>query len=136
MIKITIEVAEQEFDRFAEAMDLDLDPTSMDVSDLTQFHRQKKILLKELVLGSLIVNEEGEFVYTPKHKRSKYKEPITFYERDGAAMMAMDGKKTGHDVARMYAILSAMCKVPSKTFSSLVGVDIRVSEAIFALLMG
>lgn len=136
MIEITKELAEQEFDRFSEAMDLDLDTSLMDEKDLTQFTKQKKILIKAILVGSLIVNEEGELVYTPQHKRSKSKEPITFYERDGACLMAMDGKKTGHDIAKMYAVLAAMCKVPPKTFTSLVGVDIRVSEAIFALLMG
>lgn len=135
MIKIEEDVAEIEFNRFTEAMDLDFDTESMDSSDLTQFRRRKKLLIREIMFGSLVVNENGEFVYTPKNKRSKYQESITFYERDGAALMAMDGKKTGYEVAKMYAVLSAMCKVPPKTFASLVGVDIRVSEAIFVLLM-
>lgn len=135
MVEISTEVAEQEFERFVSAMDLDFEASNMDANDLVQFKRQKKILIKAISNSSLNVNDDGEFVYTPQHKRSKYKEEITFYERDGAALMAMDGKKPDHNVAKMYAVLAVMCKVPPKTFAGLVGVDIRISEAIFALLM-
>jgi hypothetical protein len=83
----------------------------------------------------LVFNEDGEAIYTPQHKRSKYKEPITFHERTGASLMAMDGKKKNHDVAKTYAVMADMCDVHPNTFAGLVGTDVKVCEALFAFLM-
>ena len=133
--KIAREVAESEFDRFTEAMDLDLDTSLMDVEDLTAFNKQKSRLIRAIEKGHLIFNDNGEAVYTPDNKRSKYKDAITFRERTGASLMAMDGKKKNHDVAKTYAVLADMCGVHQSVFANLVGTDVKVCEALFALLM-
>lgn len=129
------EVALAEFDRFAECMDLDLDTSLMDAEDLTMFTKQKNRIVRAIVRGNLVVNDDGEAVYTPAHSKSRYKDAITFHERTGASAIAMDGKKKNHDVARTYAIMADMCRVDAKVFSGLVGPDIKICEALFALLM-
>jgi hypothetical protein len=129
------EVAEAEFDRFTLAMDLDLDESLMDVEDLTAFNKQKGRILSAIEGGHLVFNDDGEAVFTPSHKRSRNKDPLTFQERSGASLMAMDGKKKNHDVAKTYAVLADMCGVPPAVFAGLVGSDIKVCEALFALLM-
>lgn len=133
--KIAVEQAELEFENWAEAMDLDLDTADMDADDLTGYNKQKKRVIKAVMRGALIFNEDGEAVYTPQNKKSKHNDPITFHERTGASIMAMDGKKKGHDAAKMYAVLADMCRVHPKTFAGLVGEDVKVCEAIFAFLM-
>lgn len=133
--KLDKETAEQEFNRFAESMDLELDTSDMDSEDLTAFTKQKNRIIKALMVGSLIINDNGEAVYTARNEKSKHKDAITFHERTGASLMAMDGKKKNHDVTKTYAILGDMCKVHPKVFAGLVGVDIKLCEAIFALLM-
>jgi hypothetical protein len=133
--KIAKEVAEQEFDRFVEAMDLDLDTADMDAEDLTAFNKQKSRIVGAIQRGSLVINENGEAVYTPWRPGSKHKEAITFHERTGASLMAMDGKKKNHDVAKTYAVMADMCKVHPNVFAGLVGSDVKVCEALFALLM-
>ena len=133
--KVAADVAEAEFDRFAEGMDLDLDTTGMDAEDLTALTKQKKRILKAIQIGSLVINDSDEAVYTPHRERSKHKDPITFHERTGASLMAMDGKKKGHDVAKTYAVLADMCKLPAAVFAGLSGEDVKVCEALFALLM-
>lgn len=133
--KVALEVAECEFDRFAECMDLDLDTTGMDAEDLTQMNKLKSRIVKAICAGSLIINDDGEAVYTPQNKKSKHSEPITFHERSGASLMAMDGKKKGQDVAKTYAVMADMCKVHQSVFAGLVGIDVKVCEALFALLM-
>ena len=132
---IAPEVAEADFNRFVESMDLDLDTTDMDVEDLTAFKKQKKRVIKSIVDGNLIVNDDGEAVFTPSNKRSKYDKPITFHERTGASLMAMDTKKNNHNVAKTYAVMADMCEVSPKVFSGLAGSDIKICEALFALLM-
>lgn len=129
------EVAEQEFDRFVHCMDLDVDTSGMDAEDLTAFNKQKGRIIRAVQVGSLVFNEDGEAVYTPQHKRTKHKEPITFQERTGASLMAMDGRKKNHDVAKTYAVMADMCKVHPSVFAGMVGTDVKVCEALFALLM-
>lgn len=133
--KVALEVAQAEFDRFVEEMDLDLDKSTMDAEDLTAFNKQKNRIIRAIERGYLVINENGEAVYTPFNSRSKHKDPITFHERTGASLMAMDGKKKNHDVAKTYAVMADMCKVHQSVFAGLVGTDVKVCEALFALLM-
>ena len=132
---VATEVAEAEFDRFAEGMDLDLDTSDMDAEDLTAFTKQKKRILKAIQKGALVFNDNDEAVYTPHRPASKHKDPITFHERTGASLMAMDNKKKNHDVAKTYAVMADMCRVPAATFAGLAGEDGKVCEALYALLM-
>lgn len=132
---VTIEVAESEFERFVDAMDLDLDTDSMDAETLAEFSKTKRRLIKAVQKGALVFNDDGEAVYTPQNPKTKHGEPLTFHERTGASIMAMDSKKKGHDVARGYAVMADMCKVPPNTFASMVGIDIKICEALLVLLM-
>jgi len=133
--KICKDVAEEEFDRWADAMDLDFDESVMDEDEKKGFQRQKRRIVRELQAGSLIVNDSGEAVFTPRNPASGYKEPITFHERTGATLMSVDRHKKGQDAAKSYAMMADMCGVSQKVFSGLVGNDVKVCEALFALLM-
>lgn len=137
MTKITVdkEAALQFFANWAEAMDIDVDTSSLDAEDLASFNKQKGRILRAIEQGHLSFNDNDEAVYTPHRPASKHKDPITFHERTGESLMAMDGKKKGHDVAKTYAMMASMCKVPPVTFAGLAGTDIKVCEALFALLM-
>ncbi len=133
--KVDADTADMEFDRFVEMMDLDLDETEMDFEDLTQFRKLKSRILRAIQRGGLVINENGEAVFTPQNPRSNNKDPITFHERTGASLMAMDGKKKGHDVAKTYAVMADMCKVHPNVFAGLVGSDVKICEALFSFLM-
>lgn len=133
--KVAKEVAEQEFERFVEEMDLDLDTSQMDAEDLTAFNKQKSRIIRAIERGHLVINENGEAEYTPSNGRSKHQETIVFHERTGASLMAMDSKKKNHDVAKTYAVMADMCKVHQSVFAGLVGTDVKICEALFALLM-
>lgn len=133
--KISLEVAEVEFEKFVSDMGLDISLSNMDVEDITAFNKQKTRIIRAICSGSLFFNDDGEAVFTPQHRRSKYKEAITFHERTGASLMAMDGKKRNHDVAKTYAVMSDMCGVHSTVFTNLCGEDVKICEAIFAFLM-
>lgn len=133
--KVALEVAEQEFNRWAEAMDLDIDPAGMDAEDMAGFNQAKRRIIKAIRKGALVFNDEYEAVYTPQRPGSKHQEPLVFHERTGASLMATNGKKDTHAVSKMYAILGDMCRVPPSTFAGLSGEDAKVSEALFLLLM-
>lgn len=134
-IIVVAAAAEDEFNNWADAMCLDISTEGMDTEDLTAFNKQKRRVLQAVMHGNLVFSDEGEAVYTPFRKKSKSHDPITFGERDGASLMAMDGKKKNSEIAKTYAIMGAMCGVPAKTFAGLAGEDLAVCMAIFALLM-
>ena len=125
--------AEEFFQDWAEAMDIDIDESNMDEDDKKSFAPLKRKIIKAICNGHLTFNENTEAVYRPH--RSSYKELITFKERTGASVMAMDGKGRNKDVAKTYAVMADMTGLTPAIFSGLVGTDIKVCEAIFALLM-
>ncbi len=131
--KAAPEVAEAEFDRFTNEMDLDVDVDFMDEEDLTAFNKQKRRIITAIMDGSLVINENGEAVYTPR--KSEGIDALIFHERTGASVMSMDGKKKGHDVAKTYAVMADITKTHQSTFAKMKGIDIKVCEALFALLM-
>ena len=133
--KVSNELAEQDFERFADMMDLDLDTSGMDSDDITQFTKLKKRIIRAIEKGAMIINDSGEAVYTPQNAKTKHKDALTFHERTGASLMAMDGKKKNYDVTKTYAVMADMCKVHPNVFAGQVGLDAKICEALFALLM-
>jgi len=131
--KVSQEVAEAEFDRFCEEMDIENDESVLDEEDLTQWLKGKRRLVKAMMNGSLVINENGEAVYTPQ--KSGDIAPLTFHESTVADLMVMDGKKKGHDVRKTIGVIAAMTKTTPATLSKLRGVDSKVMLALFALLM-
>lgn len=127
------EVADIEFGRFIDAMDIDADPAFMDEVDLTAFEKTKRRLVAAIQDSSLVINEKGEAVYTPKNTPDV--EAITFHQRTGASAMAMDGTKLGHDMKKTYKVMADMTRAHPSVFAKLIGLDIKICEGIFALLM-
>lgn len=135
MNKIDAKTAELEFDRWADAMDLDLDPAGMDDKDAAAFNKQKRRIVSAIADGALVIGSDGLATYTPQNDKTPYKDPITFNERTGASLMAMDGKGKNQDVAKTYAMMADMCGVNAKVFAGMVGVDAKVCEALYVFLM-
>jgi len=132
--KVAKEVAEAEFDRFVESMDLDVDPSDMSEEDKQGFQQQKDRVVRAIQSGALTVNDKGEPVYTPK--RTKDAEPLTFHEPTGASLMAMDRKKKSEDIGKLYAAMADMTRTHSSTFSRMQMGDLKVCMAITTLFLG
>jgi hypothetical protein len=129
------QTAEAAFDQWGDAMDLDLDTSKMDAEDITSFGKLKTRLVRAIQRGHLVFNEDSEAVYTPHNRRSRYKEAITFRERSGASLMAMDRTKKNEDMKKTYMVMADITGLHEKTFAGLHGTDIKVCEALFQLLM-
>lgn len=133
--KIALEVAEADFERWADAMDLarKLDPAGLDTEDKKSLADSKRVIIDAMIFGALVVNEAGEFVYTPKAGEDKT--PIIFHEPDGMAIMSVDqiGKSGTHDVAKMVAILAVMTKQTRPRFAKMKNRDWTVCQAVFSL---
>ena len=130
---INLDTANDEFNRFCDAMDIET--SGLDDDDLNQFNKHKTRIVTAIQKGNLIINEDGEAVYTPYKSKSRHKEPLTFHERTGATMMAAQNVKKNMFASQLYATMGDLCKVDAKVFAGLVGIDIKTCESIASLLL-
>lgn len=129
--KVATEVAEAEFERFADAMELDVDRTHMDDADKAAFLSNYRTFIQAVERGRLSVNDKGEPVYTPSSG-----DPLTFHEPEGADLMQSDGRKAGHDVKKFYTIMGAMTKTSALRFEKMANRDLKVCQSIALLFLG
>lgn len=127
------DVAESEFVRFVESMDLDVNTDGMDDDEKKDLSLHKGRLISAIINGSLVINDEGEPVFTPRRGES---DALTFHEPTGAALMAMDRKKASEEIGKMYAVAAAMTKTHSRTFSNMKIADLKVCMAITTIFLG
>jgi hypothetical protein len=133
--KISVEMAEQEFERFGEAMDLDFDTSFMDEEDRKGFEGSKRRIVKAIMSGAMIINDEGCPVYTPQRAQGDVN-PITFYEPTGATYMAMDRKKKTEDMGKMMALMADYTQTSSGLFAKMKNADFKVCLAVTTLFLG
>jgi hypothetical protein len=132
--KVAREVADGEFDRWVEAMGLSrkVDPSTLSDEDKKSLAEQKGILVEALMSGSLVLNEENCFVFTPT---LGVREPITFYEPTGASLMATDAVKLGNVVQKQFRFLADMTRQGAQRFSAMKVRDLSVCLAVAALFL-
>jgi len=130
--KVGIDVAEAEFEKFADAMDLDFSLESISEEDKKGFEQQKKRFIDAICEGSMIINDNGEPEYTPKRGGEK----LVFHEPTGASLMAMDRRKKNEDIGKMYALMGEITRTDASTFSKMKNADLKVCIAITTLFLG
>ena len=130
---VTREVAENEFSRFVDAMDLDIEPETMTEEDRASFEVQRRRVIKAIESGLVVINDNGEPEIFTKTVDASW---ITFYEHTGASLMASAGKKKDDRVKQMYAIMADMTKQTPKTFAQMKRRELKVCEAIAVLFLG
>jgi hypothetical protein len=130
---VSKDMAETDFNRFVELMDLDTDTNGMNDEEKVSFEQQRGRIISAMMKGALAINDEGEPVFTPQ--RSKNKEPITFREPDGSALQAMDSKKKTEDIGKLYASMGAITGQPIKTFSAMKMADLKICIALVTLFL-
>jgi len=133
-IRVAKEVAEDEFNRFLDVMEIDADSSNMNDEDRQSFEQQKSRVVNAIMYGDMVINESGEPVYTPS--RSENKDAITFHEPTGASLMAMDMKKKTQDVSKMFATMADFTATPVKVFAKMKIKDLNVCLAVTTLFLG
>lgn len=124
------EMAEREFMRFAEVMDLDIDPKGMDEDDRKELDELKRKVVRAIVRGKLVIDDDGQPVYSPMEG-----DPITFAEPRGKAFQASDLKKEGHNVKKMFAAMADFTGMPEAVFMNMRQRDLRVCLAVAKLFL-
>lgn len=134
--KVATEVCESDFKKFCDAMDIKVDPKGQDDDDKKSLNDCKLIMMEAMERGFLVINDEGEPVYTPVGGNSDFRNPITFHEPMGEAWTARDGIKEGHDTKKLYASMSSMTGLGIVRFNKMAGRDLKVCVAITLLFLG
>ena len=132
--KVDIATAEIEFNRFVNAMDLDVSTEGMSADEKRDFTVQRDRIIGVIQSGALIVNDEGEPVYTPQRAKGEVN-AITFYEPTGASYLAMDRKKVGEDMGKLFLAMADITKTSSGIFSKMKNTDLKVCMAIVTLFL-
>lgn len=128
--KMATEVAEQEFERFLDAMDLASERDSLTGDDLESLQAHKSRMVDAMRKGKLVIDDYGQPVFTPTDG-----EPITFYEPTGASFMAMDQSKDGQNIHKMIAYMADMTRTSAATFSKMKERDFKVCRAVVLLFL-
>lgn len=132
--KMSDEVVESEIARFAEAMDLDLDPKGMDDEDRKSLEVAKRRLARALQSGQLVFDDLGQPVFTPTEGTKE--DAITFKEPKGSALISMDQRKQGHDVERLFTVMSEITGRNRDTFAKMANRDVKVCISLTNLFLG
>lgn len=132
MSQVAREVAENEFQRFADLMALDVDVSKMDADDAKSFVQQREVILAAIQRGHMTIDEEGQPIYAPQADEGG---PIVFYEPTGATFMAMDGKKKNADMSKLFAAMADMTKQPPIRFAKMKNRDMKVCMAVITLFL-
>ena len=132
--KIDKETAEREFFRFGDEMELDFNESEMNPEELETFTEIKAKMIKAQMNGSLVFNDVGEPIFTPR--RSGDVKPLHFREPTGASLMAMDQKKQNQQVGKLQMVMGELSKRPPVTFAKLALADFKVCSAIVTCFLG
>lgn len=131
--KVAHDVALDEFNRFCDSMDIDNNTDAMTEEDAKSFEEPKGVIIRAIMEGSLLINDDGEPEYTPKN--SPKVGNLTFREPNGADYMAMDRKKEGQNIAKMWTLAESVTKSAPGTIANLRNRDLKVVRAIMQLFM-
>lgn len=128
------EVAETEFNRFVDSMNLDVNLENMNDDDRQGFHKQHKIIIDSIRRKDATINDNGEPTFTPT--RTENSSMITFHEPTGASFMAMDSKRTDAHMSKIFAVMADMTKTDIGYFSKMKNADLKVCIAFATLFLG
>lgn len=131
--KIAEEVAESEFERFALEMDLDTNTEKMSEDRLAAFTELRRVAVRALMRGSLVIDDGGQAVFTPQYDKDT--KPLTFFASDGTVLSSMDKKKESEPVAKKYTAMGAITKTSAARFNAMDTRDLKVCQALYLLFL-
>lgn len=127
---VDLETAQDEFERWAEGNDLDLDTTGLDDNDRADMDRNRTLITKAIAKGKLVISDDCNAVFSPKIGGE-----ITFYPPTGAAYIAMDKKKKSSDFGKIFASMAEVTRTNAVLFSKMHTQDLKVCIAIWSYFL-
>jgi hypothetical protein len=127
MNKVSNDVAQQEFERWAEAFEIDITTNDLDDEELKAFEAFKNKFIKRVEKGALTVDEYGVVEFTP---RGDSEDPLKFDEPTGSLLSARQKNDTDIQAARR--VLAAWAGVPPKRFADMTLRDFNFCSELLA----
>ena len=115
--KITAEMADKEFERFAEAWDLDLDASNMTEEDEKSLADAKRPIVRGIMRGDIRVVDSGDLDIELRFGKSAGE--TVDLRIDRADMLAMDKYKDRQNVHKLNAYVASLCGKSAKFYGTL-----------------
>lgn len=129
--KVAAELCKQEFERLCTMRRIEMDPENMSKFEATVFESRKATILRAMGRGELVVDKDGNPVFTPPGGK-----PITFHRATGATLMEQDGFGPNHDIARVTAVATELTKSTPGDLSKLDIGDFTLVGELTNFLLG
>jgi hypothetical protein len=129
MNKIAKEVAEKEFEKWCDYVDIELDDLTPEEIKSMESHR--RTIVRAIMKGAACVDENGQLSYTSQ--RTAEPQKYTFKEVSGATLVSME--KAEGNFARQFVVLSEVTGRPAGELRKLTGRDLTFMQTVFILLM-
>lgn len=126
--KVSFEVAEAEYQRVVDALDLERDPASETKEETARIEETKAAICRAICDGTFEVDDKGRIVAFLGG------ETITFNHPTGSTFMAID-KRTG-DIARGVAVLQDISRKSDGFFAKLPMREFKLCLKVVALFLG
>ena len=132
--KISHDMAEHDFERFADFWDVDTDVEHMTVEDRDSFETEKRRIIRSIISGRTRINDEGNVEYTMREAVGSYEQMIFKIPR-GEAYISMDKHKERQSMHKIYSVVSSMTGVPSVIISRMHGNDSKFAVGMAILFL-
>jgi len=126
--KVAPEMAEQEFDRMCDSLDIDLEVTNDE--DARSLEAQRGKVVKAITSGALTIGDDGLPTLTTREGAA-----LAFKMPTGATLLEADKAPAGQDQRRMYLLIGALTNgkfAPSKCTVKEVGVLMALTGLFMA----
>lgn len=134
--QIDIETAEDEFQRFCDAWEIDIDESSLNEDEKLDIQKFKRQIIKSIRLGRLCFNSDESLTYTFSEKSVRQSgQNIIIKRPKGAAYLGMDQFKDQASAHKTYSILAMMTGKAISFFADIDGIDLKPLQAIMTLFL-
>lgn len=135
---IDFETANDEFERFCEAWELDIDEATMNDEEKVDYQGLKNKIVKAIRKGRLCLLDDETLEYTISEKTKNEKkagQKLTIKRPEGSTYLSMDRYKDNQGVHKFYAILGEMTGHDPRYFSDFDGIDLKPLQAVVSLFL-
>lgn len=134
--KITLEMAEEEFKNWCEAVDLDCDESVMNEEDLKSFLPHKKRIMKGIQKGNAVIDGETiEYTLSNKSVEGLAGKKIVIPRPSAKLFAGMDGFKDNQGVKKIQGAMSALCGLDIGVFAKMEIPDWKFFNSVCVLFM-
>jgi len=134
--KINIEMAEKEFERWAEAWDIYINEGSLNSEAMEELQQHKDRFINAIQKGRAVVSDDGSLITYNLIEPVAQIDKVEMRIPKGSAWIVMDKYKDKQLIHKMNAFMGEASKTNPKIFASMDGRDIKFFQSITAIFLG